>query len=411
MNKPTGKQLRYISAMLAVGVLVGGIILGMERGGQRDDDDKPGSRPSASMVAAPASAVAGTAAESDSSGSDSVVTLSDAQARQAGVVIEMSQADTIRTMLTLSGEIRANGDRTAIVVPRVAGIIESVAGTLGQRVKRGDVLATIASATISDLRSELNVAQHRLALAKTSFERERVLWKERISAEQDFLLAEQALSEATAAKENVQQKLAALGAAGTNGTALNRYEVRAPFDGMLTEKHLVVGNAVREDTPLFQVSDLSTVWADINVPANNLGAVRVGDSVTVRVRQQDTSAIGKIAYVSALVGDQSRSALARVVLPNPHTQWRPGLFANFDVADGEVKVPVAVRADAIQDLAGKPTVFVRTKNGFRTQVVTVGRSDGRHSEIVNGLKAGMPYAANSFILKAELGKSSAKDND
>lgn len=416
MNKPTRKQLLYIVAMLAVGVLVGGLILGWERAGQPDDDDKPVSRApgSAAAVATPPAAVssaAGKPAGTDQSGNDGIVVLTDAQIRQAGITIASSGADTIRTVTTLSGEIRANGDKTAVVVPRTAGIVETISGTLGQHVRRGDILATIASAAISDLRSEFNVAQHRFALAKTTYERERALWKERISAEQDFLQAEQALSEAGAAKENVQQKLAALGASSTGAIALNRYEIRAPFDGMLTEKHVVVGNAVKEDTPLFQISDLSTVWADVNVPANNLRSIRVGDSVTVRGRQLGTSATGKVSYVSALVGDQSRSAVARVVLPNPSAQWRPGLFAEFDVAQGEIKVPVTVLADAVQDVGGKPTIFVRSKEGFRARPVAVGRTDGQRSEIVSGLVAGEQYAANSFILKAELGKSSAKDND
>lgn len=416
MNKPTRKQWIYIVAMLAVGVLVGGLILGMERAGQPDDDDKPVNRApgSAAAVATPPAAVSsavGKPAGTDQSGSDGIVLLTDAQIRQAGITIATSGVDTIRTLTTLSGEIRANGDKTAIVVPRTAGIVETISGTLGQHVRRGDIVATIASAAISDLRSELNVTQHRFVLAKTTYERERVLWKERISAEQDFLQAEQALSEASAAKENVQQKLAALGAASTGGIALNRYEVRAPFDGMLTEKHVVVGNAVKEDTPLFQISDLSTVWADVNVPADNLRSIRVGDNVTVRARQLGTSARGKVSYVSALVGDQSRSAVARVVLPNPNAQWRPGLFAEFDVAEGEIKVPVTVLADAVQDVGGKPTIFVRSKEGFRARPVTVGRTDGQHNEIVSGLKAGEQYAANSFILKAELGKSRAKDND
>ncbi len=416
MNKPTRKQLLYIVAMLAVGVLVGGLILGMERAGQPDDDDKPASRApgSAAAVITPPAAVSATAgkpAGTNQSGNDGIVVLTAAQIRQAGITIASSGADTIRTVTTLSGEIRVNGDKTAVVVPRAAGIVESISGTLGQHVRRGNILATIASATISDLRSEFNVAQRRFALAKTTYERERVLWKERISAEQDFLQAEQALSEASAAKENAQQKLAALGASSTGAIALNRYEVRAPFDGMLTEKQVVVGNAVKEDTPLFQISDLSTVWADVNVPANNLRSIRVGDSVTVRVRQLSTSATGKVSYVSAMVGDQSRSAVARVVLPNPNAQWRPGLFAEFDVAQAEVTVPVTVLADAVQDVGGKPTIFVRGKEGFRARPVTVGRTDGQRSEIVSGLVAGEQYAANSFTLKAELGKSSAKDND
>lgn len=414
MNKPSRKQLVYMVAMLAIGVLVGGIILGTERAGQPDDDDKPTRGASASAVASTTATVSATVAKpggTAQSAGEGIVDLTEAQIRLAGIMIASSGAGTIRTVSTFTGEIRANADKTAIVVPRTAGIVDTISGTLGQHVRRGDVLASIASATVSDLRTEFTVAQHRLALAKTTYERERVLWKERISAEQDFLQAEQALSEARAATENVQQKLAALGVSSAGVKVLNRYEVRAPFDGVLTEKHVVVGNAVKEDTPLFQLSDLSTVWADANVPGESLGSIRVGNSVTVRVRQLGISATGKVSYMSALVGDQSRSAVARVVIPNPDGQWRPGLFAEFDVAQGEIQAPITVFAAAVQEVGGKPTIFVRSKQGFRAHFVTVGRTDGARSEIISGLTAGDQYAANSFILKAELGKSSAKDND
>lgn len=72
------------------------------------------------------------------------------------------------------------------MVPRVAGVVESVAANLGQPVKKGQLLAVIASSTVSEQRSEFLSAQKRLALAKTTFDREKKLWEEKISAEQDY---------------------------------------------------------------------------------------------------------------------------------------------------------------------------------------------------------------------------------
>jgi cobalt-zinc-cadmium efflux system membrane fusion protein len=118
---------------------------------------------------------------------------------------------------------------------------------------------------------------------------------------------------------------------------------------------------------------------------------------------------GKIIYVGSLVGDQTRTAKARITVANPKTVWRPGLTITVGVVSGEATVPITVVNDAIQSNEGKNIVFVQTKEGFIAQPVKVGRSDGTYSEILEGLKAGTPYAAvNSFVLKAELGKGSAE---
>lgn len=91
------------------------------------------------------------------------------------------------------------------MVPRLAGVVESVSANLGQVVQKGQVLAAIASPTASEQRSELQTAQKRLALAKTTYEREKKLWEQKVSAEQDYLQARQALNEAEVAVANANQ--------------------------------------------------------------------------------------------------------------------------------------------------------------------------------------------------------------
>src|SRR3546814_5919899 len=97
---------------------------------------------------------------------------------------------------------------------RSSGIVESVPASLGEQVKAGQVLATISSTSLSDLRSELLAAKKRNALAAIVYDRERKLWKEKVSAEQDYLQARAALYETEIALQNVKQKLIAIGAAG-----------------------------------------------------------------------------------------------------------------------------------------------------------------------------------------------------
>lgn len=347
--------------------------------------------------------------ETEGEAHDETIVLTDAQIQSAGIGIDKATPARIRTSSQLPGEIRFNEDRTAHVVPRLTGVVESVPANLGQPVKRGQVLAVIASTGLSELRSELLAAQRRLALARSTYTREKQLWQEKISAEQDYLAAQQTLREAEIAVANAQQKLVALGASATGTGSLNRYEIRAPFDGIVVEKHIALGEAVKEDASIFTLSDLSSVWAEIVVPAKDLNVVRVGEKVVVRATAFDSTAEGQISYVGALLGQDTRTAKARVTLPNPKMAWRPGLFVNVDVVSGETEVPVSVLADAVQTVEDKPVVFVRVKDGFTAQPVKLGRADGKRVEVIDGLAAGTAYAASgSFVLKAELSKGSAE---
>jgi cobalt-zinc-cadmium efflux system membrane fusion protein len=203
----------------------------------------------------------------------------------------------------------------------------------------------------------------------------------------------------------------ALGASPTvsaNSDSLNRYEIRAPFDGRVVEKHLALGEAVKEDASIFTISDLSTVWAEIIVSAKDLNVVRVGDKVTIKATAFESTTSGTVSYVGELMGEQTRTAKARVTLENPQMAWRPGLFITVEVVAKETEVPVAVASDAIQTVNDKPTIFIRVPGGFIAQPITTGLFDGKVTEIVTGLKPGTEYAVNgSFVLKSEQGKEGA----
>lgn len=349
------------------------------------------------------------AVEFDLASEEGKIEISDAQLKQAGVRIEQAGPAVIDSAFELRGEITFNQDRTAHVVPRLAGVVDSVRANLGQTVKKGQVLAVIASTEVAEMRSELLTAQRRQALARTTYEREKQLWEEKISATQDYQQAEQALREAEIATSNARQKLQAIGAGAGSASALNRFELRAPFDGVIVEKHIALGEAVKEDANVFTISDLSTVWAEIIVPAKDLAMVRVGEKATVKATAINQSSSGKVTYVSSLLGEQTRSAKARVTLDNPKTAWRPGLFVNVELTADSRNAPVAVLSEAVQTLEEKPTVFLKVANGFIPQTVVPGRSDGKHTEIVSGLSAGASYAATgSFVVKAEQGKGSAE---
>ncbi|WP_238067542.1 efflux RND transporter periplasmic adaptor subunit [Pseudomonas shirazica] len=331
--------------------------------------------------------------------------LSIAQIEAAGVQLANAGPRELGTAISFPGEIRFDEDRTAHVVPRVPGVVESVQAELGQAVKRGQVLAVIASQQISDLRSEQQAAQRRLELARLTFQREQQLWQERISAEQDYLQARQALQEAEIALANARQKVAAVGPAGAG----NRYELRAPFDAVVVEKHLTVGEVVDETSNAFTLSDLSRVWATFAVAPRDLDKVTTGRNVTVSAPDLGAQVEGKVNYVGSLLGEQNRAATVRATLANPNGAWRPGLFVNVAVSVERFNAAVVVPQSALQTWEEQTVVFARTEEGFEARPVKTGRRDAGQVEITTGLAAGTQVAAaGSFVLKSELGKGSAE---
>ncbi|MBP0628671.1 efflux RND transporter periplasmic adaptor subunit [Cupriavidus sp. AcVe19-1a] len=421
------QQRAAVVAILVAGLLGGAAILFTGKGGgsgeaghehgehaeQGEHADHGDGHAHDQPASSPASAPAAAAAPAQAADQPHVIRLTPEQVQQAGIGIATAGPAPLRGSVDFPGEIRFNDDRTAHVVPRVAGVAQAVPANLGEQVAKGQVLAVIASTALAEQRSELLAAQRREALARATYAREKTLWQEKISAEQDYQQARTALEEAQIAVQNARQKLVAIGAsesAGKDGKggSLNQFALRAPFEGIIVEKHLSLGEAVKEDASVFTISDLSSVWAEFVVSARDLDQVRVGETVRIRSTASETQAEGKVSYVGALLGEQTRTAKARVTLANPGMAWRPGLFVTVSVLGAATQVPVTVEADAVQQVDGRSAVFVAVPGGFAVQPVKTGRSGGKLVEITEGLQAGARYAAaNSFILKSELGKASA----
>ncbi len=335
------------------------------------------------------------------------VSMTDQQVEQGGIEMLTSGPARIKSTLQLIGHISFNEDRVVYVVPRLAGVVESVGANAGDQVRKGHILAVISSQALADLRSELLAAQKRLSLASTIFEREKKLWEEKISAEQDYLQARNVMQEAEIITQKVKQKLASLGGSLT-ASNLTRYEIRAPIDGIVMQKQISVGQVLKEDANIFVVADLSTVWAVLTIYAKDLNTVKIGQKATVKSTSFEFQSSGSVEHLGALLGEQTRTAEAHIILPNPKGIWRPGMSVNIELVADEIEVPVAVSADAIQTVRDWTAVFVRYGSFFEARPLELGRSDSKFIEVVKGMSAGELYAAkNSFLIKADLGKAGA----
>ncbi len=190
--------------------------------------------------------------------------------------------------------------------------------------------------------------------------------------------------------------------------SLAPYPLTTLLDGTIIEKHLTRGEAIDREKQAFIIADLSTVWIDASVFQKDLDQIRIGQRVQVFANQSTAAAEGKISYITPVVDAPTRTATARVVLPNTDGRWRPGMFVTVRVLD-PVQVSLIVQRNAVQTIDGKSVVFVETDDGFAIRPVTLGRAGATQVEVLSGLTAGERYATtNTFLLKAEAGKGSAE---
>lgn len=344
---------------------------------------------------------------------EEMVHISEAQIREFGIKTALAGPGKIHGQAELTGEIVPDPDRLAHVVPRITGIVREVRKKTGDEVTKGGILAIIESRELADIKSDYLTADKRLELASANFKREKRLWEQKITPEQDFLDARTARAEAEIQRYRARQKLLALGFDQQYVTglpeqqkaSLTRYNITSPMAGVVTRRQVAVGEIVGPQSDIFVVADLSKVWVNFTVYQKDLGAVARGQAVTIAADKIDAQTHGVIDYVSPVIHEATRTATARVIVANPEGRWRPGLFVTGKVETNSVPADIVVPQTAIQTIHEEPTVFIKRDDGFEPAAVRLGRHNSRHVEIVSGLTPGAEIAVTrTFMLKAELNK-------
>lgn len=170
-----------------------------------------------------------------------------------------------------------------------------------------------------------------------------------------------------------------------------------------------VGSNVTPSSPLFKIANTSQLIAVVNVPADQLDAINPNNKVTVKPQTQTGTeeALGRIKYISDVIDPKTRTAQVFIEIPNQF-RWRSGQLITAQIFENQSMKPMVVREDALQNFRDWDVVFIRVGNDFEARPLELGDKFNGFVEVKSGLKAGQIYAAgNSYLLKAELGKSGA----
>lgn len=340
------------------------------------------------------------------------------QIAQSKISVQPAESGVLRARLRVPGTITPDRNRVGRVPSKVVGTVAELRKGLGDFVQAGEVIAILDSREVADAKSEYIAASVNFRLQETLYQREKTLWEKQVSSEQRVLRADATFRETQVRRDAAKQKLSALGVgdesiakladAGQETAGLERYEIKAPISGRIVEQLVDIGTPMGGEGQaheLYALADLSKVWVELTVSPQDLPSIREGQQLTI---EGTAKSDGTIVFTSPVLNQDTRSARVIASVDNRDGAWRPGSFVTADIAVSETKAELVIPKTALQTIEGKTRVFVRTPEGFEAREITVGEDDGQAVEVLSGLKSGEPIAvANTFLLKAELGKSEA----
>jgi RND family efflux transporter MFP subunit len=325
-----------------------------------------------------------------------VLRLSPEAERNIGLRVEPARRRSVAEVIALSGVVDLPPQARAVVSARLGGTLDRILVDRDQAVRAGDVVAEVASLEITTLQLDLLRSHLQARLLEQTLRRLRSTR----GATPERLIRENQTAFVTARqrRDSLRTKLRVAGLSAGQIQSVQEGKsfalalpVRAPADGVVVRFRATLGQAVKAESPLFEVHDLSAANLCLYVPERSLPLVKVGQRGRVRLTAEP-GFVGEavLARRGRAVGTGHRTLPVWADLkPAPGTSLLPGMLARLTLVDHEPAPTLAVPLEAIWREGLLAYVFVRGKDGvFERRLVSTGRRDDRFVEITRGLSAG-----------------------
>ena len=293
---------------------------------------------------------------------------------EALVTLETVKDTVFSHYLEVQGNV--NTKENLIIYPQFAGILNTVNVIAGQKVSKGQVLGTIDDGGLSQQLAQL---ENQLALAKTTFERQKRLWDQKIGSEIQYLQEQTNMVSQQKAVSQMKAQLA-------------KTRVIAPFNGVIDELIAERGQVVGPGQGLMRIVNLNNMFVSTTVPESYIGKLKVGTEVSVYLASLGKSFNGKIRQVGNNINPNNRSFGIEVSVPNTDNLLRPNQVAKLKITDYTSSKAVVVPSNVIQeDAEGNQFVFevtaIKDKTGIAKKVIVkVGKTSDNFTEILSGLE-------------------------
>lgn len=323
--------------------------------------------------------------------------------------------EVLTVTLDLPGEVAADPDRLARISAPVAGRIEHVAFKEGSLVKKGDLLVTVRVPELGKVRSAFSATMTKAKAARSNADRLKSLLDQRLASEQAYLDAAAEADSLDAEAKGLGEQLTAMGV----GSAAVPFQLtlRAPIQGVVLARDVVVGQPVTAEEVLGSIADLSEVWFLGRVFEKDLGRLRVGAKVEVQLNAYPNERFeGVVDHIGRQIDPVARTVTARVRLTNRDDVLRVGLFgtAKVSTVEEQKKGPVlVVPRTALTEVAGKTVVFVLQADGdYELHEVALGDAAAGKVEVLSGLRDGEQVVVDGvFTLKSSVLKGTLAEDE
>jgi len=341
------------------------------------------------------------------------LTLAPAARAKNPVKVAAAELAKLAGDIQVVGTVTFHEDHFAVVGPLVAGRMSRVVAGVGDKVRRGQVIAEIEASEVGQARAELVSAKARFAAAEANLRRETDLAEKKISSSRERELAHAQWVTEQAGVRAAIMRLRAIGLSPADIEEAEKHDLggrvqmRAPISGTVIERKVTLGQAVERATDAFKIADTSHVWVSLDLYEKDLARVHVGQEVETRTDALPGELFrGRVAFIVPVIDEATRTAKVRLEFPNPKDALHAGqLVTARIVADPKLVASevLAVPRSAIEQVEGKTVVFVKAGEAFERRNVLVGTSGGDRVEIRKGLNAGEMVAVDgAFLLKSEL---------
>ncbi|MFY9608358.1 MAG: efflux RND transporter periplasmic adaptor subunit [Blastocatellia bacterium] len=319
--------------------------------------------------------------------------------------------------LRTTGTVQTNAYKEVPVFPIAGGIVREVNAELGDRVKRGQRLATIFSTELADAQAAYLKMQAEIERHHQHYRRTVELVELGAASREELETATAELKIEEAGLSAMKQRLTLLGVSDKQIQAMTAPEqlkplirVQSPSSGVILTRSVNTGEVVMTGKEMFRVADLSSVWVIGQIYERDFAMVRVGTPAVVTTEAYPGRSFnGRVAYIDPRVEPQTRTAQVRIELANPGEKLRLGMFVDVSFAGASVvrassDAVVLVPSAAVQEIGGKQVVFVAADRPgvFIQREIGAGPESNGRVPIYQGLTAGEAVVSEgSFLLRAE----------
>ena len=322
--------------------------------------------PPVSSVTASSAALPGSDSNSAVALPDVEVTLTKEGVERGGIVVAPVLTGAAGEGLRAPGVVQPNAYRQVVVTSLVSGRVTRVGAELGQVVQQGRIVAQVFSPELAEAQTRYVSARAELGAHEQELARTEKLVDIGAASRQELerIHAEHTARRADLESAESRLRLLGLSAAAVEVLAPGKgqgatVDVPAPMAGVVTERTANVGLNVDQTTPLLTVTDLSTVWVVVDVYEKDFSHVAVGSAAQITTHAYpDRNIEGRVSYIDPQVSPETRTARARIEVPNPRGDLRLGMYAEaLFRSGGGASMPMVPRA-AVQNVGDRTVVYL-----------------------------------------------------